>query len=228
MGKRSTTFKTSKDDWAKESNAAKELYYKAKALRGPGRKQLPTKQANLVQGLAFMRLCHAWENYLESSLLRYSVGVVSGVAPVPTLNPACRRSSLAAAFKLLSGGKASTAYYLHLSSPSQIISQSSSVFSADDPYRFLNTVPYLDHLKDAIAIRNRVAHSSTKCKAEYKRVVNTFRGKAVTTSIGQGCSAGEFIAESLTAARFPGATAGTTVFEQYIAFFQHCVDKITP
>ncbi len=228
MGKRPTTFNTSKDDWTAESRAAKELFDKATSLRGPGKKHLPTKQANLVQGLAFMRLCHAWENYLESSLLRYSVGVVSGVHPLPTLNPSCTRSSLETAFALLSGGRTSTAYYLTLSTPSQITAISSRVFSANDPYSFLDTAPFRSHLTDAIAIRNRVAHSSTKCKAEYKRVVNTFRGQPVTTSIGQGCSAGEFVAESLAAACFPGATAGTAVFEQYLAFFQHCVNRITP
>lgn len=228
MGKRPTSFNTPKNDWNAESRAAKELFDKAIALRGPGKKHLPTKQANLLQGLAFMRLCHAWENYLESSLLRYSVGVVSTVTPAPTLNPSCRRSSLETAFSMLSGGRASSTYYLTLSTPPQITTISSSVFATNDPYRFLSTVPYRDHLIDAVAIRNRVAHSSSKCKAEYKRVVNTFRGRAIATSIGQGCSAGEFVAESLATARFPGATAGTTVFEQYLAFFQHCVNKITP
>lgn len=227
MGKRPTTFNTTKNDWTADSNRAEDLFNRSLSLR-TGARRLRAKQANLVQGLAFMRLCHAWEDYLESSLLRYVVGVASGVAPVPTLNPACSRTSLDRAFQVLSGGRASTNYYLQLSQWSQIQALSNRVFATNDPYAFLYAPPYSDAITQAVALRNRVAHSSAKCQAEYKRVVNLLRGSAAGTSLGQGCSVGEFCAETLVAARLPGSAAGTRTFAQFKSFFDHCVGRITP
>lgn len=227
MANRPTTFNTSKDNWANGSQMAEDLFNRSLALR-TGARRLRAKQANLVQGLAFMRLCHAWEDYLESSLLRYMVGVTSGVSPVPTLNASCSRTSLESAFKVLSRGKASTTYYLSLSQSSQIQTLSTLVFTTNDPYTFLYSPPYSDAISYAVALRNRVAHSSAKCKTEYKRVVNVLRRNPAGTSLGQGCSVGEFCAETLSAACLPGSAAGTRTFQQFKSFFDDCVRSITP
>jgi len=227
MGKRPTSFNASKSDWADDSTRATDLLLKAISLRS-GSHRVRAKQANLIQGLAFMRLCHAWEDYLESALLRYVVGVNSGVVLAPTLSAGCSRSSLPRAFTVLSGGQASSMYYLQLSQPGQIRAISQRVFSTNDPFAFLYAAPYSEAIAHAVALRNRVAHSSAKCQSEYKKTVNILRSKPIGTSLGKGCSVGEFCAEHLVAAALPGATAGNRVFEQFRDFFGNCVSRITP
>jgi len=144
-----------------------------------------------VVELAFMGVVAAWEEFLEATLVRYVAGAktASGYTPIPKYGLA---SSLAHSYNVLSGKENFNqgSDYLKVSDPSWVKNKANFVFSIH-PYGCLTTKAAV--LNAASKIRNRVAHSSNKCKAEFKVVALQFLNLPANGTLRQSFTAGDLL-----------------------------------
>ncbi|WP_186124269.1 hypothetical protein [Burkholderia gladioli] len=176
--------------------------------------------------LAFMGVVAAWEEFLERALVRYVANGATrnGYRPTPKFGLA---NSIEHAYQFLSRD---TAYdpskdYLKANDPKWVWTTADFVFSSH-PFSCLQTKASL--LRHASSIRNRVAHDSQKCKADFKRTAIDFLRPAGGTLV-QGYSAGRLLEAPVQ--RHFGATfisAGNSHFEAYLEMFVQLAADIVP
>jgi len=75
-------------------------------------------------------------------------------------------------------------------------------FRGGGPFTLLKE-PFIARFQDAQIIRNRVAHSSTKARRQFKQRANSLLGAASTEALPRGFSPGEFLALIPAANQFP-------------------------
>lgn len=153
---------------------------------------LHPKHAQQVVELAFMGVVAAWEEFLERSLVRYVAGAqtANGYAPTPKYGMA---NSMQHAYELLSqdSNYDASRNYLKVSDPRWVRSSADFFFSAH-PYGCLQSKN--DLLKHASSIRNRVAHSSEKCRTDFKATAIYFLQPA-NNALAQGFGPGRLLLE---------------------------------
>jgi hypothetical protein len=191
---------------------------KVKPSPSPG---LHPKHAQQVVELAFMAVVASWEEFLEDSLVRYVAGAktASGYRPTPKFGLA---SGIPHAYQILSQDTKFDPQrdYLKVTDPNWVRSTAAFIFSAH-PYTHLQ--PKTDLIKHASAIRNRIAHSSEKCRTDFKTTALYFLQPA-SGKLTQGYSPGKLLLSKVQ--RHFGQTAvqkGHTVFEAYLQMYESLV-----
>lgn len=143
--------------------AIKALPVKVRPSNNPG---LHPKHSGQVIELAFMAVVASWEEFLERSLVRYLTGAKTDRGYEPNLKVG-RADTIQHAYELLSRDPNydPEKSYLKVSDPRWVRTVSDFFFSSHPYNCLLNSTALIGH---ANSIRNRVAHDSTKCKAEFK------------------------------------------------------------
>jgi hypothetical protein len=125
-------------------------------------------QARRIAGLAFLVMVRAWEELVEGCLVRYIAGASApnGNQPILKCNKA---ATLSQAYEFakhspskLGGGQG----YLSVSEWKKVKNCANHHFCGGEPFSRINSHQVL-RLTDATAIRNRIAHSSKKCREAF-------------------------------------------------------------
>jgi hypothetical protein len=121
-----------------------------------------------VVEIAFMGVVASWEEFIERSLVRFLTGARTKNGYKPTLK-ACKADNIQHAYKLLSFNLNYNPdrSYLKVSDPNWVWKVADFYFS-NHSFSALQNGNASDLIKHANAIRNRVAHDSKKCKADFK------------------------------------------------------------
>ena len=181
------------------------------------------KQADRFLGLAFLSVLAGWEEFVEVSFIRYLAGskTKSGFAPRLRIG---RCESLRHAYEIVSGqlNFDPTRKFINWSSFQGVIDRAMLFFGNGEPYSHVSSHE-IKKINDANKVRNRVAHGSKKCKADFRKVSLTMLNQS---SIQQGFDVGMLLLSS-PATQFP-ATQEHDLFKAYIAFFEDLRDRIVP
>jgi hypothetical protein len=214
----------------RELQAATDLGTKVRGFIGginpTGRNGLHPKHVRQVIELAFMGAVASWEEFLERALVRYVAGAKTkaGYAPTPKFG---RAKSIKHAYQVLSGNPKFDQQkdYLKVTDPKWVTNIADFLFSC---HGFGDVKAKADLLGHATSIRNRVAHSSEKCRADFRDTAIHFlapqNGKLI-----QGYGPGDLLMAKV-ARHFdpPVVRAGKTHFEAYVDLFQTLAAKVVP
>lgn len=219
-----------KASFLSELKSAKDLASKVNQLKGsfnPNAKQtLHPKDVRQVIELAFMGAVASWEEFLERTLVRYVAGATTktGYAPTPKVG---RAISLKHAYQVLSGNPKfdNEKDYLKVSDPKWVTNSADFLFSAHSFGELRAKNNLLGH---ATTIRNRVAHSSEKCRADFKTTVVHFL-KPVGGKLSKGYGPGDLLMAEVER-HFGQSTlqAKKKHFEAYLDLLESLADKIVP
>ncbi len=187
--------------------------------------------ARQVVGLAFLRLVGAWELYLEEVFLRYMVGVRTSSGQ-SVVTPASRAGRIEDAFAVLAaaGGFTGTRYtcYLNWTDWDEIKKRARAHFVSNDPFRSTLQGHTKPLVKSAFAIRHRVAHSSKKARAEFKRIALGFGAGVTSTTLPKGFMVGDLLVLAPNN-QFPAAyRTHQTIFEAYAQLFEDLAQGVAP
>lgn len=184
------------------------------------------KHVTQITGLAFMGVIAAWEEFLERTLVRYLAGAAtdSGHAMTPKFG---RAINIGHAYELLSqdANYDPSKHYLKVSD-ARWVWRTADFFFSQHHYGLLASKP--DLLSNANRIRNRIAHDSDKCKADFKSAAIWFLHPA-NESLTKGFSPGALLLSPAT--RNFGATlngAGVSHFEAYMRVYEGLANGIVP
>lgn len=184
------------------------------------------KHARQITGLAFIGVIAAWEEFLERTLVRYLAGAAtdSGYTASPKYG---RATDLGHAYELLSqdANYDSQKHYLKVSDARWVWRTADFFFSQ---HHFGLLSPKADLLSNANRIRNRIAHDSDKCKADFKVAAVWFLQPA-NGNLTKGFSPGELLLTTATR-NFgnPLNGAGVSHFEAYMRVFEGLANGVVP
>jgi hypothetical protein len=211
-------------------DAAKRLVVAASALSGLNPrtlKSLHPKQVRRIVELAFMGMLSAWDDFLEATFVRYLAGATApnGFRPVLRLGPA---NSLIHAYQVLTADPHFdlAKKYTKFSDAGWVASQATLFFEAGHPFVGLTSRQQL--LSHAVAIRNRVAHSSEKSKTDFKKTALAFL-VPLSGKLTQGFRAGDLLMAPATR-HFPSdiLSRHPSVFDAYAALFDAEANRLVP
>ncbi len=184
-------------------------------------------QARAIISLAFLQIVTAWEDYVESVFVRY----VAGASSPKNYKPAARVSAVKDihhAFQLLSLNEEYSPQrdYLSWSNWKSVASRSKIFFESGRPFTNL-TLNENDRLKDAVIIRNRIAHNSSKCRSSFVEISKRHLGIDKKATLPQGFSTGKLL---LTESNrlFGKNSKPKPYFEHYLELFRSISKKICP
>ena len=191
--------------------------------------RLHPEQARRVVELAFLGLVSAWEEFLEQSFVRYLAGAKSGsdyAAPLRLGSASCIKH----AYQLISGDPEydPARNYSRFGEPKWVIAISRNYMAQGSPYA-TKLHPSLEILNAAVRLRNRVAHNSSKSRADFKRTALVHLGYAVDAKLSQGYGVGDLLTSP--ANRLFGQRVrdrGLNYFQAYNAKFRHLAKEICP
>lgn len=200
--------------------SAEKLVEKVRSLSnfnpsGPPR-SLHHKHVHRVVELAFMGVVSEWEDFLEQTFIRYLAGGESDNAFAANLKVGASTSTQHS-YEILSQNSRydPSRDYLRFSDPKWTLGQAEFFFVGGKPYDLLR--PKLGLLQDANMIRNRIAHSSEKCKSDFKTVALRYTNPGAN-QLGQGYRVGNLL--SAKAVRHFGQTAINKDWDYLKAFFE--------
>ena len=188
--------------------------------------RLHTQHVRRVVELAFLGVVGFWEEFLEHTLVRYIAGAETKHGYAPTLRLG-KAASIDHAYHLITGdpGFDPTRGFVGLSDPTKTMDLAKLYLEGGRPY-----VPALmkkkDHLIDAIRLRNRVAHSSTKSREDFKKTAHHLLNKRKLT---QGYRVGTLLTSHAT--RHFGRSAADrnlTYFQAFMEMYSKLSKKIVP
>lgn len=219
-----------KKTFFKEIQAAEDLVAKILQFKGginpAGTLGIHPKHVRQVVELAFMGVVASWEEFLEMVLVRYVAGAKtgSGYRPTPKFG---RATSLDHAYQVLSNNSKFNPKkdYLKVTDPSWVTNQADFLFSTHGFGDVKIKGPLLGH---ASSIRNRVAHSSEKCRADFKSTALYFLAPP-NGALKQGYGAGDLLVTPVS--RHFGQSAiqtQLTHFSAFAALYKGLADKIVP
>lgn len=208
------------------TNLAATIRRFAGGINPAGRPGLHPKYVRQVVELAFMGVVASWEEFLERALVRYVAGAKTktGYAPTPRFGMA---QSIEHAYQVLSGSPNfdQRKDYLKVSDPKWVTNIADFLFST---HGFGEVKVKADLLGHASSIRNRVAHSSEKCRADFKATALHFLAPQ-SGRLPQGYGPGDLL--SACVVRHFGQSvvqARKTHFEAYVDLLQVVASKIVP
>ena len=119
-----------------------------------------------------MGMIAAWEEFLDRSLVRYVAGATTNCGNSPTAKFGLA-NNIAHAYELLSQDNKYDPQknYLNVTDPKWVWT-TADFFFKKHPYSCLQSKA--DLLRHGSSIRNRVAHSSEKCRADFKNTAIIF------------------------------------------------------
>ena len=184
------------------------------------------KHVRQITGLAFMGVIAAWEEFLERTLVRYLAGAATdtGYSATPKFG---RASDLGHAYELLSqdANYDPLKNYLKVSD-ARWVWRTADFFFAQHNYGSLSAKS--DLLSNANRIRNRIAHDSDKCKADFKTSSVWFLQPA-SGNLTKGFTPGALLLSPATrnfGAQLNGA--GVSHFEAYMRTYEALAKSIVP
>jgi hypothetical protein len=188
---------------------------------------LVPKQAERVIGLAFLGVVAAWDEFLQEAFSRYMAGATSPSSFAPslrlgkcdTIDHAIDVLATEHEFDLEKG-------YLTWSSFPSVQSRAKVFFRDGLPFCDARISPvHVEHLSCAQKVRNRVAHKSDKCVAEFLKVY----AKLTNTPSGSGNQGAD--ASRLLLAKPVGWLASKStdsVAEAFLATYRELSKVIVP
>lgn len=224
---------TIREDFDKKLESAKELFDAIQPFATgsnaaiQGQAALYPGQARRVAGLSFMLMVTAMEDLVEATFVRYLAGAKApdGTAPKLRLSKA---SSLPHAYQVLSGDPDHKAQSQHLSwTDWSATIKLAKVFLEDDkPYSSISDLEK-SRLADAVKIRNRVAHFSTKCRNAFIGVARSYMGIKEKKKLPQGFTVGQLLVEK--SSKHFGTNCGTKFyFDHFYKLFDGVAARICP
>lgn len=219
-----------KREFQREANAARNL---VSAIDSLPRKAHPNaangihpKHVLQIIELAFMGVVAAWEEFLERTLVRYIAGASTDCNYSPS-NKYGHANTLNHAYEILSqdANYDPQKHYLKVNDP-RWVWRTADFYFAIHPYGCLTNK--VDLLKRANSIRNRVAHGSEKCKADFKETAIWFL-QPQNNQLTQGYGPGALLLSSVQ--RHFGQQAinnNTSHFAAYLDLYESLSNKIVP
>jgi len=183
-------------------------------------------QARRIVALAFMNLVVGWEEFVEACFVRYLTGSASPSGWAPKLRlSACK--NIRHAYAVIAGTTSFdvTKQYLNWSSWPEIESRAEVFFVGGKPFTKLSEAQR-QRLKDSQIIRNRVAHSSTKCREDFKRVAKKFCGLSGSQKLPKGTDVGQVLLDR--SGRGFASASNESLFIRYADFFCELAELIAP
>jgi hypothetical protein len=219
-----------RDDLVREIASARALVAAIRALPGHVHPNAPQgihpKHVLLVVELAFMGIVASWEEFLERALVRYVAGAKtkSGYAPTAKYGLA---NDITHAYALLSGNAKydPAKHYLKVTEPKWVLNNADYFFQK---HCFSALTTHTALIEHATAIRNRIAHSSEKCRNDFKASALAFlqpgNGKLV-----KGYMVGNLLLAPAVQL-FPASLLQTqpTHFDAYATLFEDMAAAIVP
>ena len=117
-------------------------------------------------------------------------------------------------------------HYMTWSSWSDVVDRAQLFFQAGAPFSTLTHL-HRDRITDAIRIRNRIAHSSTKVRNDFNEVARRHLGLAPDKKLSQGYDVGQLLLDKSTKC-FANCLKQATYFERYAHLFYEMADHICP
>lgn len=219
-----------RDAFLKEINSARALVSAVDQLprkvRPSNQVGIHPKYVNQVTELAFMGVVSAWEEFLERTLVRYVAGAVANSGYSPTHKYGAG-NSISHAYELLSqsANYDPQKHYLKVSEPRWVWRMADFFFSQ---HTYLCLSNKNDLLKGANAIRNRVAHDSEKCKADFKSTAIWFLNPP-NGQLQQGHGPGALLTMPVQR-NFgqPIVQSGISHFKAYMQLYEQLAQSIVP
>ena len=141
------------------------------------------KHVRQVVELAFMGLFAAWEEFLERSLVRYMAGATTNGGYSPSHKHG-RANDLPDAYDILSQNVNDDPQRKYLNTNPRWVYKLAKFYFRSHPYGCLKSADGL--LKRATSIRNRIAHDSEKCKADFREAALHFLNAQLKQGFGPG------------------------------------------
>lgn len=144
-------------------------------------KSIGPRRMELIAGASLLAIYKAWEDFVESTFIRYICGGItaSGYAPV-LMNPRFRTTN--SAFTTLLGN----ANYINWN-PGSITTRADLYFDTGEPYS-MAIMSIRQTLDEIVVVRNRYAHRSQYTYQEFQSVVRRYLGY-----MPQGITPGRFL-----------------------------------
>jgi hypothetical protein len=181
--------------------------------------------AQKIVGLAFVGVMAGWEDFLQSSFLRYMTGgtASNGYAPRLRLGP-CR--SITHAKQVIGGSVNVTvaAKRMQWSEYRWVEDTAKIFFEGGEPYVFGDPLLKL-RLETAFVIRNRIVHNSEQAKRRFKEYANKLVDEPAGAPLPKGFSPGRLLVYKGGTACFDEAwlsektTEWGDLFEAYMVMF---------
>lgn len=178
-----------------------------------------------VVELAFMSIISDWEEFLEMTLVRYLCGACtsSNFAPTPKYGLA---NKISHAYQILANNPKHNAGkdYIKVSDPIWVNSLADFYFHN---HSFGCVKTYSQLIVEAQHIRNRVAHSSEKCRIAFKKTALWFNPGRST--LRQGYTPGDLL-QAQAMRHFPThlLAQSTTHFQAYADLFRQLANQVVP
>ena len=190
------------------------------AIQGYG--PLHPGQAKRIIALAFLDMISQWEVFVENCFIRFIAGAsyLDGTLP-PVRIKNC--TSIKHAFQLasLKGKYDPTVSYLSFNSWQQVEEKAKIFFLNGEPFTSLTDLEK-QRLRDAIIIRNRVAHYSAKCRSQFNSLAKEFLN---VNKLWSGFSVGDLLITETT--NHFGCNKQQTVFFHYYDLIHKMSGRIT-
>ncbi|ADB16911.1 hypothetical protein Psta_2240 [Pirellula staleyi DSM 6068] len=158
--------------------------------------------AEKVIGLAFLSMVAAWEEFVEEVFLGYMAGATTPDGYAPELMIGKCQNKVHAMQVLGAAVNGDPARALKWSDWPWVSNVAKVHFKYGAPFTSLPKL-YLERLKDAQGIRNRVAHNSAKAKKGFKTLVNRLVGETDKSPLPKGMAPGTLLACEPEAGLFP-------------------------
>ncbi|RYZ92811.1 MAG: hypothetical protein EOP06_03125 [Proteobacteria bacterium] len=131
------------------------------------------KQVYRVVELAFLGVVSEWESFIEETFVRYLTGAQPASGNPVSLS-AGKAISISHSYEIISQNADydNSKHYLRFSDPKWTLSQARFFFSRAGTYSCIHA--NLARLQEAAKLRNRAAHNSVKCKADFKVVALSY------------------------------------------------------
>ena len=219
-----------KNDFLRKVDSAINLVVTVRAMEGINPRlpnKLHSQHVRRIVELAFMGVVASWEEYLELIFVRYLAGSITQNGFTPVFK-AGKANNLPHAYRILSGNSRydPSKDYLKFSDPKWVADKADFFFERGQPFDCIRN--FSERLQDASSIRNRVAHSSEKCRDEFKKVAIKFIQPA-SGNLTQGYRSGDLLLDS--AVRHFGQQAIQNNWSFFIAYmenFKALAHKLVP
>ncbi len=181
-------------------------------------------QARRVVALSFMNIVSAWEEFVQSCFIRYMAGASSENCPRLRMGP-CQSLKHAGQVLMRRSNFDFESDYISWTPWNQVVDRAKIFFEGGLPFAAVNASTQ-KHVDDAFKLRNRVAHSSEKCRTDFVEVAKRHLGIPVGGNLTRGYDAGSLL---LAQPKLFGATCGQdTYFMAYVDLFMELADLIVP
>ena len=184
-------------------------------------------QARRVVALAFLQAATGWEDFVEAVFVRYLAGANSPKGYSPGLRLA-RAKDLSHAYQLASGEPSynPSRHYIVWNRWRDVENRARVFFEAGRPFTNVTDIEK-QRLAAVVVIRNRIAHSSSKCKKDFVGLAKEHLGLAAGDSLPRGFSVGQLLLTSSSRLFGPRAQSRPYI-EQYLWVMRVASQRLCP